>query len=269
MHVKDSPDPRKSMWAWMAFELRKHRNQRGQTGHEVAKILGCVKSSISRLESGAARLDERQAALLDEAWQTGGTFGIMLWYAQMGHDPDWFKQHVEFEQKATILKLWELAWLPGLLQTEDYARAALVANCVKNVDQALEGRTRRQGILTRPEPPILWALVAEAALRAPVGGAEVMRAQLRHLLEVSQGPDISIRVVPAQADAHPGMDGAFKVMSVAGGDVAYVEAPGGGRLVSSVSQVHSFHVRYDRIGQVALPAGPSRDLIKEAMEGIE
>ena len=107
MLPKPSPDPKSSMWAWLAHDLRLYRTQRGLSGDAVAKLINCARSSISRLENGEAKLDEGQAAALDERWRTGGHFGTMIWYARLGHDPNWFKQHVGLESEASVIKVYE------------------------------------------------------------------------------------------------------------------------------------------------------------------
>lgn len=118
-------------------------------------------------------------------------------------------------------------------------------------------------------PAALRDDVRTYALDCPVGGPDVMRAQLAHLLDLSNQPNVSVRVVPRSAGAHVGLDGAFKVMTVDEGDVAYTEAHGGGRLVLSAQEVRSFSVRYDRVGVKALPEEASRNLIREIMEDMK
>jgi transcriptional regulator with XRE-family HTH domain len=266
---KPSPDPKSSMWAWLAHDLRLYRTQRGLSGDAVAKLINCARSSISRLENGEAKLDEGQAAALDERWRTGGHFGTMLWYARLGHDPNWFKQHVGLESEASVIKVYEALAVPGLLQIPEYACALIAEGGVADVNERVAERMARQAILTREPPPVLWVLLTENVLDWPIGGPEVMRKQLAYLLEASERPNIGIRVVPRSAGAHYGMNGSFKVMTGAAGDVAYSESPGGGRLVPSASEVRSYVLRYDRIGQKALPEDQSRDLIKQVMEAMK
>ena len=95
-----------------------------------------------------------------------------------------------------------------------------------------------------------------------------MRAQLAHLLEMGDRPNIGVRVVPMEVGLHLGLDGSFMIITTDSGNVAYVEAPGGGRLVPSPAEVQAYTLRYDRIGQDALPSGPSRDLIRRVMEAM-
>jgi transcriptional regulator with XRE-family HTH domain len=257
------------MWAWLAHDLRFYRNQRGLSGDSVAKLINCARSSLSRLENGEAKLDEGQAAALDERWQTGGHFGTILWYARLGHDPNWFKQHLDIESEASVIKVFEALVIPGLLQLPEYAYELIAAGGPPDMDELLEERLSRQKILSREPPPVLLVLLTENALDWPVGDAEVMRKQLAYLLEVSERPNIGIRVVPRSARAHFGLDGSFKIMSGDYGDIAYTESPGGGRLVPSASEVRSYVLRYDRIGQKALPEDLSRDLIKKVMEATK
>ena len=269
MLPKPSPDPKSSMWAWLAHDLRLYRTQRGLSGDAVAKLINCARSSISRLENGEAKLDEGQAAALDERWRTGGHFGTMLWYARLGHDPNWLKQHMDLESEASVIKVYEAQVVPGLLQLPEYAHALVAESGVSNVDEIVARRMARQEILTRETPPVLLVLLTESVLDWPVRGSVVMRKQLAYLLEMSERPNIGIRVVPRSAGAHYGMNGSFKIMTGPSGDVGFTEATGGGRLVPSATEVRSYVLRYDRIGQKALPEDQSRDLIKQVMEAMK
>ncbi|RAY11914.1 hypothetical protein DPM19_28540 [Actinomadura craniellae] len=259
------------MWALIAYYLRFCRLQRKLTGDLMGEIMGCSKSTVSRLETGILRLDPDQAMALDRHWGTGGIFSFLVWYATLGHDPDWFRQYLDLENRAAVIKVWEVDLVPGLLQTPDYARAGLSTGGVENVEAALEKRLTRQKILEREHPPTLWFLLSQTLLELPCGGTEVMRAQLAHIIDLSYRPNIGVRVVPKSIGHHPGLDGAFMMMTLAEphAEVAYVEAPGGGRLVSNVTEVASYALRYDQIGQHALPEGLSRDLIKQIMENMQ
>ncbi|MDN3351571.1 helix-turn-helix transcriptional regulator [Actinomadura sp. DC4] len=196
MLPKPSPDPKSSIWAWLAHDLRLYRVQRGLSGDALAKLINCARSSISRLENNEAKLDERQAAILDERWDTGGHFATMLWYARLGHDPDWLKQHQDIESDASVIKVYESQVVPGLLQLSEYAHALVVESGAPNVDDIVARRMARQEILTRESPPVLLVLLTENVIDWPVGGPSLMRKQLAYLLEVSDRPNIGVRVVP-------------------------------------------------------------------------
>ncbi|URM95124.1 helix-turn-helix transcriptional regulator [Actinomadura madurae] len=268
MSHKPSPDPKSSMWALIAYYLRFCRLQRKLTGDLMGEIIGCSKSTVSRLETGVLRLEASQAMALDRHWDTGGIFSFLVWYATLGHDPNWFRQYINLEQRASVIKTWQVDLVPGLLQTPDYARACLSSGDLKDVESAIEKRLARQALLDGAEPPTLWFLLSQTLLEIPCGGAKVMKAQLAHILEQSHRPNVGVRVVPKSVGAHPGLDGSFMLMTLAAPhtEVAYVEAPGGGRLVSSITEVASYALRYDQIGQHALPEGLSRDLIMQVME---
>ncbi|MFF5258273.1 DUF5753 domain-containing protein [Actinomadura viridis] len=129
-------------------------------------------------------------------------------------------------------------------------------------------RLSRQAVLDKVYPPELSVLLSESVLDIPVGGPAIMRAQLDHLLAMAQRPNIVVRVVPRDAGAHEGLDGPFKVFTVREGDVGFVEAPTGGRLVPEPDQARELRARFDRIGHVALPVHSSQRLIKSLMEGM-
>ncbi|MFC6935118.1 Scr1 family TA system antitoxin-like transcriptional regulator [Actinomadura yumaensis] len=253
----------------MAYALRWGRMERGLTGDTVAKSLNVARSTISRLETGEAKLNDRQAAHLDKEWRTGGFFGIALWFARLGYDPNWLKNLADFEKRASMIYNYDGQLVPALLQTPDYARALLLAGRNKDVEGDLAKRMARKAVLEKPDPPELSVLLSESVLDIPVGGRAVMRAQLAHLLAMSERSNIAVRIVPREAGAHEGLDGPFKVFTVKEGDVAFVEAPNGGRLVPEVSEAREFRTRFDRIGHVALPVHSSRRLIRSLMEGME
>lgn len=268
MHVRPSPDPMSSMWAWLAHDLLFYRERAKLSGTEMGKIIGCVRSTVSRLESGELKIDEKQAIILDKRWNTGGHFLRLLNYAKRGHDPDWFREHVHFEAKASALKLCGHSLVPGLLQTKDYARAVYTIGGSKDVEADVAARMARKETLNRPEPPLVWVLLDEAALHRPVGGPQVMREQLAQLLELSNLPHIMVRVVPRSVGYHVGLDGAFKIMTVGSSDIAYTEAGGGGRLVMDVTEVRTFTIQFDRVGTDALSRDSTRSLIEQARESL-
>ncbi|MGH3388192.1 MAG: DUF5753 domain-containing protein [Actinomadura sp.] len=203
---------------------------------------------------------------LDREYGTGGLLGFLLYHAKAGHNPDWLQTHLELEPRSSVTKIYELGWVPGLFQIEDYARAAFTAFGVKDVDGQVAQRMERQQILTKDDPPWFWVLLAQPVLEWQVGGPEVMRSQLIRLLEISELPNVVLRVLPKTAGAHVGLDGTFKIMKIAGANVVYTEAMGGGRLVQVSSEVEIFENRFDRIGAAALPTDSSRRLIESMVE---
>ncbi len=152
--------------------------KRGLTGTRVGEIINCVRSHVANLEAGRAYIDMKQAKALDEAWG--------LFFARALHNPDWFRQSVEYEMKARILRICQGQTIPVALQSEDYARAVLSMARVADLDKALMERMARQElIIGREDHPLVMVLLDQDALDRPTGGAQVMKAQLQRLLELA------------------------------------------------------------------------------------
>ncbi|MFB9834179.1 helix-turn-helix domain-containing protein [Actinoallomurus acaciae] len=266
MNINESPDPRSSLWAFMAYLLRFHRMERGMSGGALADLLKCARSSISRLENADAKLTEAQAAQVDEEWRTGGLFGVLLYFARLGHEPNWLKSFTEAELRALVMKIYAGQLIPALFQTPEYARAVFTVGRDPDVEGSVNARMARQRLLTRKDPPEVWVLLAETALLVHVGGARVMHDQLGRLLELSELPNVTLRVVPNAAGANSGLDGPFKIVTLKEKSVAYVEALNGGRLIPEASEVADITTRFDQIGAVAEPVDSSRRLIRALME---
>src|SRR4051812_39652902 len=109
MRLRESPNPMGSMWAWLAHDLRFDRMRHGLSGEGLGRLIGVVRSTVSRMEAAELKIDEQQAATLDKEWNTGGHFLRLLTYAKLGHDPDWFQEFVSYEAKADVLKMYELS----------------------------------------------------------------------------------------------------------------------------------------------------------------
>ncbi|MFG2006095.1 helix-turn-helix transcriptional regulator [Spirillospora sp. NPDC048911] len=259
-------DPNASMWDLLAVYLHFLRTKHKLSCAKVGEVAGAARQTVSHWESGRLKPSEDQVEALDQRYGTGGLLGFILHHAKTGHDPDWFRAHLEFEARASALRIYELGVMPGLLQIEEYARALFVAAGSKDVDGQVAKRMERQRLLTKEDPPLLWILLAEPVLDWEVGGADVLRKQLARLLQITERPNVVLRVVPKSAGAHLGLSGAFKIMKVAGANLAYTEAMGGGRLVQGASEVGVFEEWYDRIGAKALPECSSRSLITRKLE---
>src|SRR3569833_681571 len=261
-------DPNASLWTWLAHDVRFYRKKYSLTQPALASVIKSSASIVSNIEANRRKLSDEQALALDLRFKTGGHFSRLLRFARLGHDPDWFRQYVDLEAAAELIKTDEAITVPGLLQIPEYAVELFRAVALVDVESALGRRMKRAEIFNRPEPPVLWAVVTESVIDWPIGGHEVMRKQLAHLLEMSSRPIVGLRVVPRKAGAHAGIDGSFSLMWGDFGDVAYTESPGGGRLVASATEVRQYSLRYDRIGQAALPESTSREFIQKAMEAL-
>lgn len=262
------PDPNSSLWAWIAHDLRLYRMRAGMRQEDVGRVIGCVKGTVSRLESGDLQLDEKRAEALDGHWNTYGHFARLLLFAHSSNHPDWRRQHTCHEARADVIKAYEALLVPGLFQTPAYARALFACGDVEDVEAALAERMARQEILARPRPPRLWVLLDEGVIARPCGGPGVMREQLQRLLDEGEKPYVSFRVVPGSAGLHVGVDGSFEILYSDRQDVAFAEAQLRGRLVIPDAEVRTLEIRYDQIGAHALPETLSRDLIRQHMEDM-
>ncbi|OKJ08339.1 XRE family transcriptional regulator [Kitasatospora sp. CB01950] len=186
-------------------------------------------SKISRMELGRVSFKERDVAdLLSLYGLAGGPERETLlalvreanksgwWHSYNDVLPNWFQTYMGLEEAAALIRTYEVQFIPGLLQCEEYARAIFAQNRPVLADDEIERRValraRRQKLLTDGRGPKLWAVIDEAALRRPVGGPEVMRAQLEHLLELAQLPSVVLQVMPFRFGAHAGESGAFSVL---------------------------------------------------------
>lgn len=266
MGVADSLDPMDSHWHWMAYELRRHRLREGISQARLGRVIGAAKQTVCNYEANERRLTEDQAKILDLHWDTGGYFQRLLMYARRAYDLNGHRQHQRYEAQSSELRIFGLAIVPGLLQTEAYTRALFTAARSRQVEKQVALRLARQEALSRPEPPELWVLLDQAVLDRPIGGRRVMVEQLARLREVTEMPNVIIRVVPRSVGAYFGLMGAFEVLTVEHGDVAYVEALGSGKLVLDTAEVRTFGKGFELIAAQALPEVPSRRLIERMME---
>ncbi|GAA3935528.1 hypothetical protein GCM10023085_16170 [Actinomadura viridis] len=207
------------------------------------------------------------AKLLDRLWGTRGLFERLVRYADSADDGSWFTGLVDYEGRASRHRMWQALIVPGLLQTPDYARTVISADS-PDVEAGLKKRLDRQATVFEKTPhPYLSVVLNWTVLHQVVGGTEVMRSQLAHLLELSTKPNISIRVV-GQEDFHFGLDGSFRLLTVDDRDLAFAEAPERGRLVLDPTGVQDYALRYERISNIAAPISSSRELIEQTMEAL-
>lgn len=185
----------------------------------------------------------------------------------------WIRALLEMEDRATVLRWWEPLVVPGLLQTEDYARAMIRAgrpgDSDAEVEQMVIARKSRQAIWDRtdPPPPMLFAVLGEAVLRQLVGDARIMRAQLSHLTEMARNPRITVQVLPFGGAAHPGMLGPFLVASFdTDRDAAYLDNALDGQVTERRNHVARISLLYDALRSVALSPGESAELIMKVAD---
>ncbi|MGY4959005.1 helix-turn-helix domain-containing protein [Streptomyces nigrescens] len=264
----DAPDPTSSLLAFFGSELERIRTAAGVSQGECAAEAHTTQSMISKIEHACRVPSEDLARDLDAALKTGGHFlrlyPLVIKYAY----PSWFLPFIELEREATSMRVFESQIIPGLLQTEDYARAMLTAVRPDNLEDLVAARMSRQEVFERPMPPRMWFVMDEQALRRPIGGADVWRVQLESLLKAGQSPRTVIQVVPRKVVAHGGLAGPFTVLGFEeGADVLYVDGFSQGRTALDASEVAAGAHAYDLLKAVALSPEESAELIGGYMEG--
>jgi hypothetical protein len=189
--------------------------------------------------------------------------------------PEQYTTYIGFEGEAESAWDYESLYIPGLLQTEDYARAVIRGGLphasTDEVERRVEVRMERQEVLRNDNPLNLWGIVDEAALRRQVGEPAVMRAQLRHLMDASELPHVTFQVIPFEAGAHPGMPGSFIVLQFAEAaipDVIYVDSMAGELFLEEESDVRRYKLVFEHLRAVSASPDASRSrLAALAAEG--
>jgi len=224
-------------------QLRRLRTEQGISREQAGQAIRASEWKIHRLENGQVGFKDRDVVDLlrfygvDDPGEVAEFLVLAReanapgWWHHYGDVlPQWFRAYVDLESAAALIRTYEGQFVPGLLQTEDYMRAVVGGGHLDDLPEEAEHRVQlrlgRQTLLEREDAPRLWAVVDEAALRRPVGGPEVMRAQLERLIEATKLPNVTLQVLPFGAGAHPAMVGAFSVLRFADKelpDVVYVE----------------------------------------------
>ncbi|GAA3740144.1 helix-turn-helix domain-containing protein [Salinactinospora qingdaonensis] len=210
----------------LGAELKELRTRTGLTTTVVGKRLGWSASTVSRIETGQRGVtSEEVAAMLVVYRATPEERERLVGLAREVDKPGWWETGdsglpkqltslISFESQATRITAMSLAYVPGLLQTEQYAHAVMLASGVSASAAQTRVVTRmgRQGVLTRSDPVEFHAFIDEAVLRRPLGGAAVMAEQVRHLLAMGKRSNITIQVLPFSAGGHLGLDGSFVIL---------------------------------------------------------
>lgn len=251
---------RTSITEYFGFELRRARDAAGLSREDFGKLVNYAPSTIGAFETGERFPNPRLAKAADEHLGTGDRFTEMYVRLLTGElYEEGFRPWTEIEREATSLWIYELAFMPGLLQTEEYARALM------KDDTKVASRLARQEVLTRddPPPPSLVVLIYEQILRTIVGDEDVMRKQLEHLIEAAQ--QHVIQVIPYNATTYLHLDGPFVIASVEGHDLVFVETPVRGFVADGAEVTSSLKRRWDVIRAQALSVPQSIHLIQEVM----
>lgn len=249
-------------------EVRALREKRNLSQEELARRIGFSHSTVKNIESGYRAPTREQAALLDEVFGTAGTLGRLEARIRAIPISPGFRPFVAAEAEARTLKWFEHTIVPGLLQTEDYARTLVEAYPGLSADEVaarVVAKLDRQRVLDTEEPPWLWAVVDEQVLRREIGGPEVMAAQLAKLAEFARRRRVTIQVLSA-ARAHTALAGAFVIAEVARQPtVAYLDSVLDGQTVQDPAMVEMAAVVFDTLRTEAFSGSESLELIEEGV----
>lgn len=227
----------------LGAHLRRLREAQGVSREDAGWEIRASESKISRMELGRVSFKERDVADLltlyglddeqerDRLLTLARNANTPGWWHRYGDVlPNWFQSYLGLEATAALIRTYEVQFVPGLLQTRDYARAVVLLGHARapddEIDRRVNLRLARQQLLTRADPPQLWAVVDEAVLHRPIGGAKVMRGQIEALIEATQLPHVRLQIVPFQVGGHAAAGGAFSILRFPDQDlpdVVYIE----------------------------------------------
>jgi transcriptional regulator with XRE-family HTH domain len=264
----------------LSAELRRLRSAAGMSREHVEEQTGVNEGTLYRIETARARPQRRTLmALLDLYNAPEPLRGDLLELARGADDQGWLRQYqaalpgeysayISFEAEARSVRNYESLFIPGLLQTEDYARAVIsgvlpMATEIE-VDQRVQARLERQQLLAADEPLDLWAVMDEAAVRRLVGGRRVMEAQAAHLIDMTHQANITIQVIPYGAGAHPGMPGSFVYVEFkdpADSDLVYIDTMAGDLFLESETDLRRYGSMFDHLRAVALSPNETVSLL--------
>lgn len=263
--------------ALFGAELRHYRTAAGLSQEQLGERIGYSAALVGAVETARRMASDDFTQRCDQVAElsTAGALGRLREHLreQLHRQvwPAWFREWPSIEREASTLCSWELAVIPGLLETAEYARAVLRAVLPEATDEEVEAqasaRLDRQQILRRQDPPMLWAIMDENALRRRVGDEAIMRGQLIHLTEMARSPKVKILIVPASAGAHVGVGGPFAIAGFRDApEMVYLDTAAQGQITDHPDIVKACAQVFDTLRAEALPPRASLDLIAEVTD---
>jgi transcriptional regulator with XRE-family HTH domain len=255
--------------------LRRLRDRKGLSLRQLSEQVGGYSHSyLGRVELGEQLPSEALVEALDTYFETDGVLAELL---EMAHDSliaDYGRGYVSKEPEAERIQVFTSSLIPGLLQTEDYARElfrkSLPGEGEQRLSELVASRMRRKRIFEREEPFYYWVIMDEAALRRPMGSPRSMAAQLRYLLDLADNPRITVQILPFAMGAHSMLGGSLTLYTLQGGEnVAVVESFASGHPVESSKRVVELTQRFDVARSMALAEGESLDVIRRYLKEYE
>ena len=273
----------------LGAQLRRLREDKGVSREDAGWAIRASESKISRMELGrvgfkdrdvadlltlygVADADERAAllTLAREANKPG------WWHPYGDLLPNWLQYYLDLEAAAALIRNYEIQFVPGLLQTDAYARAVILLGYggagTEEIDRRVGLRMARKQLLTRPDPPQLWAVMDEAVLRRPIGGLEVMRAQIEALEEARSLPNVRLQVIPFRAGGHAAAGGAFSILRFPDQDlpdVVYIEHLTSALYLDRRDDVDRYAEAVGRLFIEAEPLTRTQEILRSALHELD
>lgn len=252
---------------FLVQELRAARTGAGLSQEDLGKAISYSASLVSAVENGQRPPTREYVTAVDRALDKGGLFERLLdRIVSLDQSPIWLRDWIVFEREATLIRWYEQSLVPGLLQTEEYARAILDGGGLlteAETERSVAARLDRQSVLSKPDPPTFIAIIDENVLHRRVGDASVMAAQCEHLAARAAEPHIQLSVVPASTGAHAGLAGPFILAKGADFEAAHLDNPLHAQIIDQRVGVDKLARRWEAIRGEALPRSQTIELIKE------
>jgi transcriptional regulator with XRE-family HTH domain len=251
--------------------LKEARHKAGLSSDELGEKIGYAGATIRSIESGHRVPKPDMAKRLDQFFGYPRFFEMAEERLRDLPFPESYRPFVPYERAARVLRIFQHVLVPGLFQTPEYARSVLTKKphtTDDEVENLLAARVARQEILTRDDdPPLVYALLDEAVLNRPIGGPEVMRAQLNHLADLATWRNISVQVIPYDAGGHIGLLGAFVIAEAEDMTAtAFLENAADGQTVEGTDRVAQIVAAFDALRGDALTVAASREMILKVAE---
>jgi transcriptional regulator with XRE-family HTH domain len=279
--VTSSPTVRRRR---IARELRQLRERNGLTLDQAARQLDMSKSNLSRIENAQIGIKPRDVRAALALYHVTGTDAEALieiargaqqrgwWQNYSDVLPEWFEFYVGLEAEASDLRTYEAESVPGLLQTEEYARAMFLLTAGgAEVERKIAARIQRQEVLRQESPAALSAVLNEAILLRPVGGPKVMSEQLNQLADLAELPNVTIQVLPLATGGHPAMTTPYVIISFADTpdeSIVYLENLTNGQALEEPEHVAGYTMVHQRLRSMALEPDETIDRLREASRHI-
>jgi len=271
----------------LAAEMSRLRDVSGLTRDEVSERTSVNSATVYRVETARVRRPQQRTlmALLDLYGVADPQRAELLTLARDGDQQGWlqpyhaelpetYTAYIGFEAEARSVSNYESLLVPGLLQTEEYARAVIKAGrpmvSEHDIEQLFQARIDRQRLLSKPDPIELWAIVDEAALHRQVGGPDVMRAQLVHLIKTAGEPHVTLQIIPFGVGAHPGMPGSFILLDFpnpADPDVVHIGTLGGDLFLEKDADLRLYRLIFEHLRAVASSPEQSTRILASLTDG--